>query len=88
MTEELLRVHIEGCRSHDEKQIALEIISLRSNSSRLGIQILIKPVLLTVTFVNAEREADWPSISRQWTKFSLTVLLLLTSTTQDMDCLN
>ena len=67
MTEELqlVRVHIEGCRSHDEMQIALEIISSRSNTSRLGIQNLIKPVLLMMVFVNAEREADWSSILRQ-----------------------
>ena len=67
MTEELqlVRVHIEGCRSHDEMQIALEIISSRSNTSRLGIQNHIRPVLLMMAFVNAEREADWPSILRQ-----------------------
>ena len=62
MTEELLRVHTEGCRSHDEMQIALESISPISNTSRLGFQNLIKHVLLMIAFVNAEREADWPSI--------------------------
>ena len=57
MTEELLCVHIEGCKSHDEMQIALEIIS-----SRLGIKNLTKPVLLMMAFKHAERETDWPSI--------------------------
>ena len=65
MTEELLCVHIEGYRSHGEMQIALEISSSRSNTSRLGIQNLIKPGLLMMAFVNAERGADWPSVLRQ-----------------------
>ena len=58
MTEELLRVHKEGYRSHDEMQVALESISSRSNTSRLWVQNLIKHVLIMMAFVHVKREAD------------------------------
>jgi len=60
VTEELLRAHLEGCESHEEMLGALESISVRSITTRLWVQNLIKPVFIMMAFVRAEREADWP----------------------------
>ena len=43
VTEELLRAHLEGCESHEEMLGALESISVRSLTTRLWVQNLIKP---------------------------------------------
>jgi hypothetical protein len=60
LTEEFLRAHIEGCESREEMLGALQRNSLRSITTRLWFQNLIKPVFIMMVFVRAEREADWP----------------------------
>lgn len=60
VTEELLRAHLKGCKSHEEMLGALENISLKSVTTRLWVQNLIKPVFIMMVFVRAEREGDWP----------------------------
>ena len=60
VTEELLRAHLEGCESHKNMLKELESISLRSITTCLWVQNLIKPVFIRTAFVRAEREANWP----------------------------
>jgi len=60
VTEELLRAHMEGSESHKNMLKELESISLRSITTCLWVQNLIKPVFIMMAFVRAEREANWP----------------------------
>ena len=61
LVEELLRPLF---RNHDFRQMddllqQLEIISLKSKTSQLWIDCLIKPVFVILRYIRAEREADW-----------------------------
>ena len=38
----------------------LETEASKSQTTKLWVDVLIKPVLLTMMFVRAEREGDWP----------------------------
>ena len=60
VVEVLLCPHVDGCKNHEEMVRVLESISLRSITTRLWVQNLIKPVFIMMVFVRAEREADWP----------------------------
>jgi len=56
VTEELLHAHLKGCESHKNMLKELECIEVRN----IWVQNLIKPVLIMVATVRAEREANWP----------------------------
>ena len=45
--------------SGDLMQI-IETEASKSQTTKLWVDVLIKPVLLTMMFVRAEREGDWP----------------------------
>ena len=63
LTEELLRsviVSMEGHESYSELIAVLDDRADRSRTTKLWVNNLVKPVLLMMMFVRAEREADWP----------------------------
>ncbi|XP_064094761.1 uncharacterized protein LOC135207056 [Macrobrachium nipponense] len=60
LTEELLRGTIVHMNSHDSLMKVLDNKSQESRTTKLWVENLIKPVMLMMMFVRAEREADWP----------------------------
>lgn len=60
LTEELLRGTIVHMNSHDSLMKVLDTKSQESRTTKLWVENLIKPVMLMMMFVRAEREADWP----------------------------
>jgi len=60
LTEELLRGTIVHMNSHDSLMKVLDNKSQESRTTKLWVENLIKPVMLVMMFVRAEREADWP----------------------------
>ena len=60
LTEELLRGTIVHMNSHDNLMKVLDNKSQESRTTKLWVENLIKPVMLMMMFVRAEREADWP----------------------------
>jgi len=61
VVQELLRdiLTSEDLHSHSQLMHVLEEKSQRSRTSKLWVN-LIKPVLILMLFIRAEREADWP----------------------------
>ena len=59
LVEELLRRHISEIESYTDLISYLEDISTKSLTAKLWIDNLIKPVLLMMKFVRAEREGEW-----------------------------
>jgi hypothetical protein len=62
LTEEILRgicFYKNALLSYQDLMIALKTISERSKTARLCVDMLIKPMLIIMKFVRAEREADW-----------------------------
>ncbi|KAG0723221.1 hypothetical protein GWK47_043072 [Chionoecetes opilio] len=62
VVEEVLRSIIEQTpitRKHDLMSI-LEELARRSKTTKLWVDILIKPVFIMMMFIRAEREGDWP----------------------------
>jgi len=62
VTEELLRSlfeHNPGFTCYTDLMSALEIIACSSKTSKVWIDILIKPVFIMMQFVRAEREGHW-----------------------------
>lgn len=60
VVEELLRDVIPASESFDELMVDLEERAGRSRTSMMWLTNLIKPVLIMMQFVRAEREGDWP----------------------------
>ena len=60
LTEELLRGTIVQMDSHDSLMKVLDDKTKESRTTKLWVENLIKPVMLIMMFVRAEREADWP----------------------------
>ena len=56
----LLRGTIVHMDSHDSLMKVLDNKSQESRTTKLWVENLIKPVMLMMMFVRAEREADWP----------------------------
>ncbi|KAG0714324.1 hypothetical protein GWK47_014367 [Chionoecetes opilio] len=62
VVEEVLRSIIEQTpitRKHDLMSI-LEELTSRSKTTKIWVDILIKPVFIMMMFIRAEREGDWP----------------------------
>ena len=59
VVEELLRGVIETVYTNDDLMLALERKASSSRKSKIWIENLIKPMLIMMLFVRAEREADW-----------------------------
>ena len=62
VTEEALRGNIQDKPLHCSGDLMeiLETEVIKSQTTKLWVNVLIKPVLLTMMFVRAEREGDWP----------------------------
>jgi hypothetical protein len=57
--EELLRNHLDGIKSFSNLTEKLDALCVQSRTSKVWIQNLIKPVMIMMVFVRAEREGDW-----------------------------
>ena len=62
VVEELLRglITTGEFQTYSQLMTALEDQSSQSRTTKLWVDNLIKPVLITMLFIRAEREADWP----------------------------
>ena len=60
VVEELLRSIVTGTDTYDQLVAILDDKASQSRTAKLWFDNLIKPVLLMMVFVRAEREADWP----------------------------
>ena len=58
--EEVLSKVVMKLETYEDMIISLEEISEQSKTTRLWVDCLIRPVLLMMMFVRAEREGDWP----------------------------
>ena len=58
--EELLSKVVENLDTYEDLVISLEVLSEQSKTTRVWVDCLIRPVLLMMLFVRAEREGDWP----------------------------
>ena len=58
--EEVLSKIIERLDTYEDLITSLETLSEQSKTTKLWVDCLIKPVLLMMVFVRAEREGDWP----------------------------
>ena len=62
VAEEILRGLLEGttiaCK--DDLMKLLEELANRSKTTKLWVEVLIKPVFIMMMFIRAEREGDWP----------------------------
>ena len=60
VVEELLRPILEKVECVPDLYDVLDNLAVKSKTSKLWIDGLIKPVFLMMRFVRAEREGDWP----------------------------
>ena len=62
VTEEVLRPVLDNQELHTTNDLIKYLVlkSQQSNTTKLWVDCLIKPVLITMKFVRAEREGDWP----------------------------
>jgi hypothetical protein len=62
VTEELLKPILDNQGLHSTKELKKYLASKsnKSNTTKLWVDCLIKPVLIMLEFVRAEREGDWP----------------------------
>ena len=60
VAEELLRPISVKSASYDEMMSKLEEMSRASRTTKLWVDCLIRPVLIMMLFVRAERESEWP----------------------------
>lgn len=62
LTEELLRDVVQQSQltCHDDLLTALEDLATVSRTAKMWVDVFIKPVLITMLYVRAEREGDWP----------------------------
>lgn len=61
VTEEILRdiVAVHDFKSTEELVQVLDEIAKQSKTAKLWVDVFIKPVLLMMNFIRAEREGDW-----------------------------
>ena len=64
LVEELLRPHINNINTYEDFSMFLIQVSEKSKTSKHWVDNLIKPTLLIMNMIRAERESDWPL--RQW----------------------
>jgi hypothetical protein len=60
MEELVLSKVLEENDTHDDLIISLEALGEQSKTTKLWLDCLIRPVLLMMLFVRAEREGEWP----------------------------
>ena len=62
VAEELLRDVIgrSQLNNHHDFMIVLEELASKSRTSKMWVDVFIKPVLIMILYVRAEREGDWP----------------------------
>ena len=60
VTEELLRNTLENFNGYSGLEDYLNDLCSQSRTAKLCVDCLIRPVLLMMMYVRAEREADWP----------------------------
>ena len=62
VAEELLRdiINKSELNSHDDFMSVLEDLASKSRTSKMWVDAFIKPVLIMMLYVRAEREGDWP----------------------------
>ena len=60
VTEELLRNTLENFNGYSDLEGYLNDLCSQSRTAKLWVDCLIRPVLLMMMYVRAEREADWP----------------------------
>ena len=60
LTEELLRKHMSDVETFEELDAMLTDISNRSDTGKLWVDCFVRPTLIMMVFVRAERESDWP----------------------------
>ncbi len=63
LAEELLRDVISKgqLKNHNDFMSALEDLALKSRTAKMWVDAFIKPVLIMMLYVRAEREGDWHS---------------------------
>ena len=59
-TEEILRRHLDAAQDMEQLMAELDAKAGESKTTKLWADGLIKPVFLTMLYIRAEREADWP----------------------------
>ncbi len=60
VTEEVLRNALDNIDTYEELIALLECGATKSRTTKLWVDCLIKPVLIMMMFVRAEREGEWP----------------------------
>ena len=60
LAEELLRKHIRETDAYEDLDTMMTDVSNQSKTSKLWVDCFLRPVLLMMAFVRAERESDWP----------------------------
>ena len=60
LTELVLRPHMTGVNTYHELNAMLTKMSDKSNTAQLWIDCFVRPTLILMTFIRAERESDWP----------------------------
>ncbi len=60
LTEELLREQIINISTYDELEDFLINVSDRSPTAKLWVDCFVRPCLVLMAFIRAERESDWP----------------------------
>ena len=59
LCEEILHGIVESIDDHDELMVLLRTKAAGSRTAKLWVENFIKPVIIMMLFVRAEREADW-----------------------------
>jgi hypothetical protein len=60
LTEDLLRKHMSDVETYEELDAILIDISNRSETTKLWVDCFVRPTLIMMVFIRAERESDWP----------------------------
>ena len=60
LAEEILRKHIREIDSFEELETWMADLSTKSKTAKLWLDCFIRPVLIMMAFIRAERESDWP----------------------------
>jgi hypothetical protein len=60
LTEELLRKHMGDVETYEDLDAMLTDISNRSETAKLWVDCFVRPTLIMMVFIRAERESDWP----------------------------
>ena len=60
LTEELIHKHTGDVETYEELDAMLKDISNRSDTAKLWVDCFVRPSLVMIVFIRAERESDWP----------------------------